>query len=118
MQYFEEFIDDLKSFDFNGRMNRAMYWRYAFLGYLLMIGIFFVLGILGMDGKSMASLVNTVYAILFLPFNVRRLHDLNRNGLWLLLTLVPIVNFFFFICLCFVKGTNGPNQYGPDPLAK
>ena len=71
-----------------------------------------------MDGKSMASLVNTVYAILFLPFNVRRLHDLNRNGLWLLLTLVPLVNFFFFICLCFVKGTNGPNQYGPDPLAK
>ncbi len=114
----QEFIEDLKSFDFNGRMNRAMYWKYAILGYLLMIGIFFVLGLLGMDGKSISSLVNTVYAILFLPFNVRRLHDLNRNGLWLLLTLVPIVNFFLFIYMGFVKGTDGYNDYGPDPLRR
>ena len=114
----QEFIEDLKSFDFNGRMNRAMYWKYAILGYLLMIGIFFVLGLLGMDGKSISSLVNTVYAILFLPFNVRRLHDLNRNCLWLLLTLVPIVNFFLFIYMGFVKGTDGYNDYGPDPLRR
>lgn len=113
-----EFIEDLKNFDFDGRMNRAMYWKYAVLGYFLMVGIFFVLGLLGMDGKSIASLVNTVYAILFLPFNVRRLHDLNRNGLWLLLTLVPVVNFFFFIYMGFVKGTDGSNDYGPDPLRR
>lgn len=112
----QEFIDDLKSFDFNGRMNRAMYWKYAFLGYVLLVGIFFVLDILGVKGTSISSLINTIYAILFLPFNVRRLHDLNKNGLWLLLTLVPIVNFFFFIFMCFFKGTDGPNKYGPDPL--
>lgn len=118
MHYFEEFIDDLKNFDFNGRLNRARYWMYALCGYVMLVVIFFVLGMLGLGGSSLPSIINAMYAILFLPFNVRRLHDLNRNGLWLLLTLVPVVNIFFGIYTGFVKGTDGPNQYGPDPLAK
>lgn len=40
---------------------------------------------------------------------IRRMHDTNRSGWWLI---VPIAN-LIFAC---ERGTTGPNQYGPDPL--
>ncbi|MBQ8418643.1 MAG: DUF805 domain-containing protein, partial [Phascolarctobacterium sp.] len=49
-------------------------------------------------------------------FIVRRCHDLDRSGYWGLLVLIPVVNFFFLLYLLFAKGTEGWNQYGPDPL--
>ena len=47
---------------------------------------------------------------------VRRLHDLDKSGWWMLLLFVPLVNILFYIYILFFKGTEGPNQYGEDPL--
>lgn len=47
---------------------------------------------------------------------IRRLHDLNRSGWWFLIILIPYVNFLLLIAALFIKGTKGPNKYGPDPL--
>ena len=47
---------------------------------------------------------------------VRRLHDLDKCGWWMLLLIVPLVNLFFCLYLLFFKGTEGPNEYGDDPL--
>ena len=47
---------------------------------------------------------------------VRRLHDLDLSGWWMLLLFVPLVNILFYIYILFFKGTEGPNQYGEDPL--
>ena len=69
------------------------------------------------------------YFFLFLCFTVinslrlRRLHDLNQSG-WLCLPIIvlvflyPITNLGIEPWLCFMKGTEGDNKYGPDPLAK
>jgi len=46
----------------------------------------------------------------------RRLHDLDKSGWWMLLLFVPLVNILFYIYILFFKGTEGPNQYGEDPL--
>lgn len=46
----------------------------------------------------------------------RRLHDLDKSGWWMLLLCVPLVNILFYIYILFFKGTEGPNQYGEDPL--
>lgn len=47
---------------------------------------------------------------------IRRLHDIDRTGWWLLLsfTIIGIPVLLWWDC---VKGTDGPNRYGPDPLA-
>lgn len=49
---------------------------------------------------------------------VRRLHDIGKSGWWLLLCLVPIVNFIFAIVMLIwtIKdGEKAANQYGESP---
>lgn len=45
--------------------------------------------------------------------SIRRWHDLNKSG-WFVLSELLILPIFYF---WFAKGTTGPNKYGPDPLA-
>ena len=47
---------------------------------------------------------------------VRRLHDIDRTGWWFLIAFTIIGALVLFIWAC-MRGTPGPNRYGPDPLA-
>jgi uncharacterized membrane protein YhaH (DUF805 family) len=56
----------------------------------------------------------------FLPslaVSVRRLHDLNKNGLFILIGLIPLVGGIWLFVLSCMPGTKGPNEYGADPKA-
>lgn len=57
----------------------------------------------------LASLVPT------LAVSVRRLHDINKSGWWMLLCLIPMGGFVILILEC-IEGDPGNNQYGPNPL--
>ena len=55
---------------------------------------------------------------LFLPgwaVGIRRLHDIDRSGWWMLIafTIVGLILLFIWAC---IKGTSGANRFGPDPL--
>ena len=93
-------------FTSEGRLNRKSYiYRSFFLSIVLFVvqGILsFVLGIFQLAANIMMG--------------VRRLHDLDKSGWWMLLLIVPLVNLFFCLYLLFFKGTEGPNEYGDDPL--
>jgi uncharacterized membrane protein YhaH (DUF805 family) len=66
-------------------------------------------------------LISSLFGLaVFLPglaVAIRRLHDLDRTGWWILLSLIPIVGWIILIIWDCTKGTNGPNRFGPDPLA-
>jgi len=47
---------------------------------------------------------------------IRRLHDTDRTGWWLLIGLIPLVGALILIFFFVQKGTDGPNRFGPDPL--
>lgn len=47
---------------------------------------------------------------------VRRLHDIDRSGWWLLIIFVPIIGVIAVIYWACLKGTDGANRFGPDPL--
>ena len=49
--------------------------------------------------------------------SVKRCHDRDRSGWFLLLGLIPLVNIWVLVELGFLKGTTGENKYGSDPLA-
>lgn len=78
----------------------------------------------GLEEDSIGPLVSLSPLLLILPFaytifclNIKRLHDLDKSGWFLLLNLIPIVNWGLSIYLLFFKGTEGPNRFGADPLA-
>ena len=51
-----------------------------------------------------------------LAVGVRRLHDTDRSGWWLLIAFIPLVGIIVLIIFFVHKGTTGPNRFGPDPL--
>ncbi len=47
----------------------------------------------------------------------KRWHDRDKSGWWVLISFIPILGFVwtFIECGC-MKGTEGDNRFGPDPL--
>ena len=77
---------------------------------------------LGMDfdAETAANFVSVPIQIFFtiagIALGVRRLHDLNKSGWWMLLYLT-IVGALVIIYWCCVKGEENENRFGRDPLA-
>ena len=107
--------------DFSGRAPRAVYWWF----YLMVIIGYFVASILdsvvGTGGmmRSFGVLTMIVMLGLLLPSiaaGVRRLHDTDRSGWWLLIAIIPLIGLVLIYFLV-LEGTKGDNRFGPDPYA-
>lgn len=61
-------------------------------------------------------IISLISTWIVFSLNVRRCHDLNKSGWWLLLLFIPFVNFLFVLYLLFAKGTEGFNRFGANPL--
>jgi uncharacterized membrane protein YhaH (DUF805 family) len=48
---------------------------------------------------------------------VRRLHDIDRTGWWLLIVFT-VIGIILLVAWACTRGTPGPNRFGPDPLAE
>lgn len=112
----------LKKFmQFSGRSRRKEYWSFA----LLMIAVYVVAGILdgilgmgGMIGGLYGPLTLLAALFFIIPsfsVGIRRLHDTERSGWWLLIGLVPLIGGLVLLYFFIVEGTRGPNRYGDDP---
>lgn len=111
-------MDIKKYFGFSGRINRAKYFWIPFL-----VGIpIAILGVLAQYSENiflllLALLFEIASAILSICLTVQRLHDIERPGTHWWLLLIPLYNIYLGLVLLFKPGTDGPNMYGPDPLA-
>ena len=88
---------------FAGRARRSEYWFFSLF-------IFIVDVVLLVIDKSMISYYIFILAYLLPAWavGVRRMHDVGKNG-WFLL--IPI----YSLILLFTKGDVGDNKYGSDP---
>ncbi|MEC7488240.1 MAG: DUF805 domain-containing protein [Pseudomonadota bacterium] len=100
---------------FTGRARRQEFWMFVLayiIVYLLAIvidmaaGLYVVTGILGL-----ALLIPTI------AVTVRRLHDINRTGWWILIYFVPLIGAIVMLVFCCLKGTAGENRFGEDPVS-
>lgn len=104
-------IQPLKKYaDFSGRARRKEYWYFV----LMLFGLTFVIGFMGglfggtQLSNAMSGLVTLATLVPGIAVGVRRMHDTDRTGWWLVL---PIVN-LIFLCLA---GQEGSNRFGEDP---
>jgi uncharacterized membrane protein YhaH (DUF805 family) len=102
-----------------GRASRSEYWYWTLFS--LMVGLVASGFDLALLSQNQWGPVNTLCSlVLFLPslaVSLRRLHDINRSGYWLLIVFTGIGMFLVLYWAC-VRGTEGDNDYGSDPLAK
>lgn len=86
---------------------------------IFVIGLGMVEGILGIAPLSSQSMLANLYVIaVFIPFiavSVRRLHDTDRSGWWLLLGFVPFIGTIVLVVFFALDSKPGQNQYGPNP---
>lgn len=107
-----------------GRSQRKEYWMF----YLFTVIVNIVINALfggGFGGRSpslLGGLLSGAFALFtFVPqicVGVRRLHDTDRSGWWLLLVLVPVLGWIALLVFMCTDGTPGPNSYGEDPKGR
>ena len=122
---------------FQGRAARSEFWYFflfvTIVGIVLMGLAFATGGGAMLDGRQAGGLAIVfigIYVIFYLAIlipsiavSVRRLHDRNLSGWWylgmILASFIPFIGFIasiaFLVVMC-LKGTDGENKYGPDPL--
>lgn len=107
---------------FEGRAIRSEYWFFvlftilASIGSALLDAAFFV-DIVDIVVSPLNTLVSLALLLPSLAVGVRRLHDSNRSGWWLLIGIVPLVGWLILLIWLCRRGDAGPNRFGPNPLA-
>ena len=124
--------------NFKGRARRREYWMFLLVNFIVYMlfsrTIYLMSKVLGWmredvlgDGMDMmtayiylgVSAVLLLYSLaMVIPgFAVlfRRLHDIGKSGVWILIVLVPIAGFIILLVFLLTDSQAGENKYGPNP---
>ena len=98
--------------DFNGRANRTQYWLYQLFLVISLIILNIIFFFLGEKLNAILSFLCNLAVILpTLGITVRRLHDINFRGWWVLINLVPAVGSLVLFVFTVLPGTDGKNRF-------
>ena len=100
---------------FNGRYSRSEFWWWE---------LFVIIGaVVSAVADSIIGTYLLLYAIwaiaTFLPglaVTVRRLHDRDKSGWWILIGFIPLIGSIILLIWFVSRGTDGSNRFGEDPL--
>ncbi len=121
---------------FSGRSRPKEYWMFVLFLFLGMMALGIVEGVLGLgtgnhwayrNGWTMGAgayhnagpLVGLFWLGTIVPqiaVAIRRLHDTDRSGWWLLLWFIPFFGWIVLFIFLVMGGTRGPNRFGDDPV--
>lgn len=106
--------------DFEGRARRKEYWMFVLINIVVAFIVSLLDNILGLaDKETGTGVLSTLYALaVVLPgiaVSVRRLHDINKSGWWLLISFIPLIGIIWLLVLMATDGKPGQNQYGINP---
>jgi uncharacterized membrane protein YhaH (DUF805 family) len=106
-------------FSLRGRVSRRDFWLF---GVLALIGLAVLahalLGIARVPPQTADLIVNLLLVWPALAVSVKRWHDRDKAGWWVLLNLLPVIGWLWaLVDNGFLRGTTGPNRFGDDPLS-
>lgn len=118
---------------FSGRSRRKEFWMFALLALIVYVVASILDGLIGFGSAQTYSGADGLYGASYSswgPFEgivtlgllipslavaVRRLHDTDRSGWWLLIGLIPLVGSIVLLVFYCLDGTKGENRFGIDP---
>ena len=118
--------------DFSGRSRRLEDWMFVLFLFLLLFAAILIVGIAASalpadsaTGETLGAgfiIVGVlVYLALLIPMiavQVRRFHDQDLSGWFVLLNLIPYLGGLIVLIFMFIDGTPGPNRFGDDPKGR
>ena len=115
----EYFLHVLRNYAvFSGRARRKEYWMFALFNILFSIAATIAdYTLFGSGTGAISILYSLALLIPSLAVGVRRLHDVGKSGWFTLILFVPLVGAVWLLVLYCTEGTDGSNEYDPDPKA-
>jgi uncharacterized membrane protein YhaH (DUF805 family) len=114
--FFYWYIRSLRKYtEFSGRATRKEYWMFFLFNFLFLLIANIIDAYLGNNG-FLAVLYMLAVLSPSIAITIRRLHDVGRSGWLILLSIIPIVGSICLIVLLCLRGIEGENKYGQDPL--
>ena len=110
----EYYIGAFKNYaNFNGRARRKEYWMFVLFNVIATVVISVIAGIIRFP------LLSTIYALAVLCPSLavlfRRLHDIGKSGVWILICFIPLVGSIWLLVLLCKDSEPGANQSGEQP---
>lgn len=129
-------------FGFHGRVRRLHVWLYILAVMVIQGGVVWQFGhilnvphhhdmMMSSDMNMWPDHMGGVYVVTHNPFAglfglilawthlavfVKRWHDRDKSGWWVLINLIPVIGWLWTLIECgFLDGTPGSNKYGPSP---
>lgn len=114
------YVDVLKKYAvFSGRAGRSEFWWYTLINAIIGSVLAWIGGLYTLSGPGPLAFLFYIYVLAtmlpYLGVTIRRLHDTDRSGWWILIDLVPFVGWIVLIVFYILEGTPGENRYGPPP---
>ncbi len=106
-----------------GRVDRKQWWLRLVLPFAVISVVlaFIDVAVGTYDARTGGGLLSGLFGLaVLIPsilVDIKRWHDRDKSGWWMLILFVPIVGaIWFLIELGFLRGTPGPNRFGPPAL--
>lgn len=99
----------VKYVDFTGRASRSEFWYFVLFVFIAEVCLLVLYRPLGMAFVLAAILPRVAVA-------VRRLHDIDRSGWWLLIALIPVVGWIVIIIWYCQRSDERANRFGAPPF--
>jgi uncharacterized membrane protein YhaH (DUF805 family) len=114
------FIEALKKYAvFSGRSRRMEYWYFVLFVVIITVVLNMLDLLIGANTRAGVGVLSSIFSLAVLipsiAVSVRRLHDIDRTGWWVLISLVPLVGWIVLLVFSVQEGTPGSNRYGPNP---
>jgi len=109
------YMDVLKKYAvFDGRSRRQEFWMFFLFNFIINLILTFLGRFFGFF-----LFISVLYSLAILvpgiAVAIRRMHDIGKSGIWILIVLIPCVGWIWYLVLAATEGEPSANAYGPSP---